>query len=164
MSTDLDTEIRHAEGATGIPRQVGTSRYRFAALTVCSIWVALAAASIWSPDLVSGTDQTHVPIAAFSDWFYAVIATGLVLMAFSRRTPDVGRSSWAAFAFAISAIWLVVAIVSIWTPDLVSGTDPTRVPIGALVSPIAGVLATAFASVFVAGSGGGTGDAGVMSA
>jgi hypothetical protein len=154
MSTTLETEIRHVEATREVPPKPGSSRYRFAALTVCSIWAALAAASIWSPELVSGTDQTHVPIAAFSDWFYAVIATGLVLMAFGRRTLDVGRSSWAFFALAISAIWFVVAVVSIWTPDLVSGTDPTRVPIGALVSPIAGVLATAFASVFVAGSGG----------
>lgn len=158
-ATTLDTQIRHAEATRKAPPPPGSSRYRFAALTVCSIWAALAAASIWSPELVSGTDQTHVPIAAFSDWFYAVIATGLVLMAFGRRTPDVGRSSWSAFTLAISAIWLVVAVVSIWTPDLVSGTDPTRVPVGALVSPIAGVLATAFASVFVAGSGGGAASA-----
>ena len=48
-----------------------------------------------------------------------------------------------------------MAIISIWTPELVSGTDRTHVPIAALVSPIAGVLATAFASVFVAGSAGG---------
>ena len=115
----------------------------------------MAAASIWSPELISGTDQTRVPIAAFTDWFYAVIATGLVLLAFSRRTPDLPRSSWAAFTLVISGIWLVVAITSIWTPDLISD-DATRVPIAALVGPIAGVLATAFASVFVAGSPSGT--------
>ena len=62
------------------------------------------------------------------------------------------RSSWWAFTFTIAAIWLVVAIISIWTPELVSRTDQTYVPIGALVSPIAGVLVTAYASVFVAGS------------
>lgn len=95
-ATTLDTQIRHAEATRKAPPPPGSSRYRFAALTVCSIWAALAAASIWSPELVSGSDQTHVPIAAFSDWFYAVIATGLVLMAFGRRTPDVGRSSWSA--------------------------------------------------------------------
>jgi hypothetical protein len=156
MSTDLDTEIRHVEAAgSRSQRAAEGSRYLFAAVAVCSIWLALAAASIWSPELVSGTDQTYVPIAAFTDWFYAVIATGLVLMAFSRRTPDLDRSSWGAFTLAISAIWLVVAIISIWTPELVSGTDRTHVPIAALVSPIAGVLATAFASVFVAGSAGG---------
>ena len=155
MSTDLDTEIRHVEAAgSRSQRAAEGSRYWFAAVAVCSIWLALAAASIWSPDLVSGTEQDHVPIAAFTDWFYAVIATGLVFLAFSRRTRDLGRSSWEAFTFAISAIWLVVAAISIWTPELVSGADQTHVPIAALVSPIAGVLATAFASVFVAGSPG----------
>ncbi len=156
-TTALDNEVLEVEGTKGSPqREAEGSRYRFAAMAVCSIWVTLAAASIWSPGLISGTDGTHVPIAAFTDWFYAVIATGLVLLAFSRRTPDVGRSSWAAFTLVISGIWLVVAITSIWTPDLISGTDETRVPVAALVSPIAGVLATAFASVFVAGSPSGT--------
>lgn len=71
------------------------------------------------------------------------------------RTPDVDRPSWAAFTVAISITWLVVAITSILSPDLISGTEDTHVPIATLVSPIAGVLATAFASVFVAGSSGG---------
>jgi hypothetical protein len=130
------------------------ARYRFAAITVCGIWVALAAASIWSPDLISDTDRTHVPIAAFMDWIYAVVATGLVLLAFSRRTPDIGRSSGSSFAAVIWAIWLVVAGASIWAPSLVSGTDGAVVPVAALAAPLAGLLATAFASVFAAGSPG----------
>lgn len=156
-TTTVGNEVRGVEAMRGssLP-EAEASRYRFAALAVGGIWGALAAASIWSPELVSGTDQTRVPIAAFTDWFYALIATGLVLLAFSRRTPDLPRSAWAAFTLLISGIWLVVAIASIWTPDLISGTDATRVPIGALVGPIAGVLATAFASVFVAGSPSGT--------
>jgi hypothetical protein len=149
-------EVLGVEAMRGSPQpEAEASRYRFAAMAVGAIWGALAAASIWSPELISGTDQTRVPIAAFTDWFYAVIATGLVLLAFSRRTPDLPRSSWAAFTLVISGIWLVVAITSIWTPDLISD-DATRVPIAALVGPIAGVLATAFASVFVAGSPSGT--------
>ena len=149
-------EALGVEDMRGSPQpEAEGSRYRFAALAVGGIWGALAAASIWSPELISGTDQTRVPIAAFTDWFYALIATGLVLLAFSRRTPDLPRSSWAAFTLVISGIWLVVAIASIWTPDLISD-DATRVPIAALVGPIAGVLATAFASVFVAGSPSGT--------
>ena len=156
-TTTRGNEVLGVEAMRGSPQpEAEGSRYRFAALAVGGIWGALAAASIWSPELISGTDQTRVPIAAFTDWFYALIATGLVLLAFSRRTPDLPRSAWAAFTLLISGIWLVVAIASIWTPDLVSGTDATRVPIGALVGPIAGVLATAFASVFIAGSPSGT--------
>lgn len=155
-TTTRGNEVLGVEAMRGSPQpEAEGSRYRFAALAVGGIWGALAAASIWSPELISGTDQTRVPIAAFTDWFYAVIATGLVLLAFSRRTPDLPRSSWAAFTLVISGIWLVVAITSILTPDLISN-DATRVPIAALVGPIAGVLATAFASVFVAGSPSGT--------
>jgi len=155
-TTTRGNEVLGVEAMRESPQpEAEGSRYRFAALAVGGIWAALAAASIWSPELISGTDQTRIPIAAFTDWFYAVIATGLVLLAFSRRTPDLPRSSWAAFTLVISGIWLVVAITSIWTPDLISD-DATRVPIAALVGPIAGVLATAFASVFVAGSPSGT--------
>jgi uncharacterized membrane protein YhaH (DUF805 family) len=130
------------------------NRYRFAAMTVSAIWIALTAASLWSPDLISDADRTHVPIAGFLDWIYAVIATGLVMLAFGRRTRDVGRSSWASFATVISAIWVLVAVASIAAPSLISGTDGTQVPIATLAAPLAGVLATAFASVFVAGSPG----------
>lgn len=52
-----------------------------------------------------------------------MIATALVPFAFSRKTTDVGRSSWAKFTLVISGIWLFVAITSIWTPDLISGNE-----------------------------------------
>jgi hypothetical protein len=41
---------------------------------VASVRLAIAAASIWSPDLISGTEQEHVPLAAILDWFYAALA------------------------------------------------------------------------------------------
>ena len=125
-TTTQGNEVLGVEAMRGSPQpEAEGSRYRFAAMAVGGIWGALAAASIWSPELISGTDQTRVPIAAFTDWFYALIATGLVLLAFSRRTPDLPRSAWAAFTLLISGIWLVVAIASIWTPDLVSARcDP----------------------------------------
>lgn len=130
------------------------SRYLFAGIAVASIWLTIAAASIWSPDLISGTEQEQVPLAAILDWFYAALATGLVLMAFGRRSPGATRSLWLGFTVAVGGIWFVVAIASIFAPTIVTGTDPTTVPIAALASPIAGVMATAFVSVFVAGSAG----------
>jgi uncharacterized membrane protein YhaH (DUF805 family) len=153
MSTTIvDEDVREMPRApTPAPE---AARYRYAAITVCGIWAALAAASIWSPDLIADIDRTHVPIAAFMDWIYAVIATGLVLLAFSRRTRDLGRSSWSSFAAVICGIWMLVAAASISAPSLISGTDGTTVPIAALSAPLAGLLATAFASVFAAGSPG----------
>ncbi len=137
-------------GVEGTARE---SRYLFAGIAVGVIWLAIAAASIWSPDLISGTEQEHIPLAAIIDWFYAALATGLVLMAFGRRSPGASRSLWLGFTVAIGGIWFVVAVASIFAPSIETGTDPTTLPIAALASPIAGVIATAFVSVFVAGSG-----------
>lgn len=157
----MTVESRTSPGAAlgvdpGRPEVGGTareSRYLFAGIAVGVIWLAIAAASIWSPDLITGTEQEHIPLAAIIDWFYAALATGLVLMAFGRRSGGASRSLWLGFTVAIGGIWFVVAVASIFAPSIETGTDPTTLPIAALASPIAGVIATAFVSVFVAGSG-----------
>lgn len=157
----MTVESRTSPGAApavdpGRPGVEGTgreSRYLFAGIAVGVIWLAIAAASIWSPDLITGTEQEHIPLAAIIDWFYAALATGLMLMAFGRRSPGASRSLWLGFTVAIGGIWFVVAVASIFAPSIETGTDPTTLPIAALASPIAGVIATAFVSVFVAGSG-----------
>jgi hypothetical protein len=52
-------------------------------------------------------------------------------------------------AVAIASIWLAVALTSIFAPDLVTGTDPTQVPIAAIISPVVGAIATGFVCGFV---------------
>jgi hypothetical protein len=155
----MQTRSRHeAVGATAptppSPERGREGRYLFAGITVASIWVAVALASIWSPDMITGSQHEHLAIAALADWLYAAIASGLVLMAFSRRTPGASRSLWLGFTVAVASIWLVVALASIYAPSMVTGTDPTTIPVAAFAAPIAGVLATAFACVFAAGSQG----------
>lgn len=153
MQTDLDERLARVGTARREPlEEPRGSRYLFAGIAVASIWVSVAIASIWSPDMVTGSEQEHLPIAAFVDWLYAAIATGLVLMAFSRRTTGAGRSLWTGFTVAIGSIWFIVALASIFAPSMVTGTDPTTIPIAAFAAPVAGVVATAFASVFAAGS------------
>jgi len=126
-------------------------RYLFAGITVASIWVAALAASIWTPDMITGSQHEHLAIAALSFWMYAAIATGLVLMAFSRRTLG-GRALWMGLTIAIAGVWAAVALASIFAPTMVTGTDPTTIPVAAFAAPVGGVVATAFASVFAAGS------------
>ncbi len=41
--------------------------------------------------------------------------------------------------------------MSIFAPTMVTGTDPTTILVAAFAAPVAGVLATAFLAVFVAG-------------
>jgi hypothetical protein len=58
------------------------------------------------------------------------------------------------FVISIAAIWLAIALASIYGPVLVTGTDPTRVPLTALVAPVAGTEATAFVCLYAAVTGG----------
>ncbi len=98
MQTDLKGMVRAADTTRLEPHaEPKGSRYLFAGIVVASIWLAVAVASIWSPDMITGSEHEHIPIAAFTGWLYAAIATGLVLMAFSRRTLDAGRSLWMGF-------------------------------------------------------------------
>ena len=155
MQTDLKGMVRAVDTTRLEPyAEPKGPRDLFAGVVVASIWVTVAAASIWSPDMITGSEHEHIPIAAFTDWLDAAIATGLVLMAFSRRTLDSGRSLWMGFTVAIASIWAVVALASIFAPSMVTGSDPTTIPVAAFAAPVAGVVATAFASVFVAGSPG----------
>jgi hypothetical protein len=135
-------------------RSTKESRYLFAGVAVACVWAATAAASIWSPDLVSGSEQDRIPLAAMIDWFYAALATGLLLMAFGRRSAGASRSLWLGVTIANAAIWTVVAVASIAAPSLVTGSDPTSLPMAALAAPIAGLMSTAYVSVFAVGSAG----------
>ena len=64
------------------------------------------------------------------------------------RRPAIDRARvWMGIAIAI--IWLAVALTSIFTPELVTGTDPTRVPIAAIISPVVGAIGTGIVCGFV---------------
>ena len=104
---------------------------------VATVIGAVALASIFSPDLVTGAEQEHLPIAAVTDWLWGAVA--IAYLAF----VDHDRMS-AGHATAIGVLWAAVAVVSIFAPDVVTGSDPTRLPLAALVSPVVGTVVTGF--------------------
>jgi hypothetical protein len=124
-----------------------STRWVSSVAAVAVVWVSSAAMAIWSPDLVTGSAQEHIPIIAMTVWFWALLATGLVVMA-----PSVGASggrTWIVYAGAVSVIWIVAAIVSIAAPPMVTGSDPTTIPIAGLTTAIVAMAATAYATVAV---------------
>jgi hypothetical protein len=99
------------------------------------IWAVAAVLSVFAPDLVSGSEQEHIPIAVLTVWLWAVVATTFVLM-----TP---RAQVAAgWAIAVGLVWMAVMVIGLAAPQLVTGTDPTSIPLGAMVAPPVGSLVT----------------------
>jgi hypothetical protein len=108
------------------------------------IWGGVLAISLFAPDMVSGSEQQHLPLAAFGTWIWGAVASRSVVSTLLRLDGEGGaldqlRGQLVAF---VAAVWIVAALVAILGPEMVTGSDPTRVPIAALLSPVAATLLT----------------------
>jgi hypothetical protein len=100
------------------------------------------------PDLVSGSEQEHLPVAAFTTWLWGLVATGGFLWAMARLRGSASRRPiWIGLAVATLTAWLVATILSLALPVVETGSDPTRIPIAAIVSPVAAAALTVLAGI-----------------
>jgi hypothetical protein len=120
-----------------------------AAVAVGGLWLATALSSVFAPDLISDA-QDHVPIVAITIWPWAAVATGFVL--FGAAFPTRDRLAHWGLPVAVLGIWGAVALVSIFAPTIVAGSDGTIVPVAGLFAPPAGAIATGFACLAAAWS------------
>jgi hypothetical protein len=81
--------------------------------------------SVLAPDLVSGSEQEHLPVAAVTTWLWGLVAT----------------------AVATLTVWPVATILSLALPVVETGSDPTRLPIAAMVTPVAAAVLTVLAGI-----------------
>jgi hypothetical protein len=130
------------------------------AIGIGGIWVAVLAISLFAPDLVSGSEQQHLPVAAITTWFWGGIGTLILLWAMGRlRDRATWQPTWIGLSVVTLGIWVVATILAITLPVMVTGTDPTRIPFAALFAPVAAAMLTALAgavaNVFRHGPGGG---------
>lgn len=118
------------------------------ALGVGGIWVAVVLISLLAPDLVSGSEQEHLPIAAFTTWFWGGIGTLILLWTMGRLRGDARwRPLWIGLSVVTIALWAVATILAITLPVLETGSDPTQIPFAAFFAPITAAMLTALAGV-----------------
>ncbi len=124
------------------------ARKRWTLVAVAAIWIAVVVTSFAAPDFVSGSQQEHIKFSAMINWLWGALTTmSLARLARSRRNaPD---SSWVTIGVGTVFIWLAVTLASAFGPSLETGSDPTVIPIPALIAPIAGMLLTRFLAEFV---------------
>src|SRR5262245_1664231 len=108
MRTGTDPEIR----IPSMPEPaIRDDRFLMIGLAITAVWVAIGAISLYTPDMVAGTEYEHLPLAAMTAWVWGVLATGFVGMsgAMGRGVTD---ARWRGLALTITGIWAVVAIAS----------------------------------------------------
>jgi hypothetical protein len=116
------------------------------AIGIGGIWTAVLLISLFAPDLVSGSEQQHLPVAAFATWFWGGIGTLVLLWAMGRlRGSSRWQPIWIGLSVASLGIWALATILAITLPVMVTGTDPTRIPFAALFAPVAAAMLTALA-------------------
>jgi hypothetical protein len=112
--------------------------------TLVVIWLSVLFTSLFAPDLISGSFQEHLPIAAIITWIFGLAATRSVIKMLGRsKNPQTETDAiWMYSGISIAVIWVIVTITAIFSPVSITGSDPTRIPVAVVVAPIAGLLLT----------------------
>lgn len=104
------------------------------------IWLAVLLTSIFAPDMVTGSQHEHLSIVPLLNWVWGLLSTMFLLRATVLRRPKLDPSEeapvWIWSSVAVGIVWAAVAFISIFTPAAVTGTDPTRIPLAAILAPI----------------------------
>jgi hypothetical protein len=115
---------------------------------LAAIWIAVVLISVLAPDMVSGSEQEHLPVAAFATWLWGLVATGGFLWAMGRLRGSASRRPiWIGLAVATITVWLLATILGIALPVVETGSDPTRLPLAAMVGPMAAAGLTGLAGI-----------------
>lgn len=140
------SSVAHPDHAGAAPeaRHLVRTALESSATAVAAIWLCSALIAVLAPDMVTGSQQEHLPIASLTVWVWTATATAYVLMATR------GGSSL-ALVVGVTAIWVGVLVAAVAAPLMVTGTDPTQVPLAALVAPPVGAITTGFLALHHAG-------------
>jgi hypothetical protein len=117
-------------------------------IALTAVWVGAVLISVFAPDLVSGTQQEHLPLAAFVTWLWGLGATAAVFIPMNRLRGSAQRKPiWIGFGVVVIALWAAATVLGIWLPVYETGTDPTQLPFGAMFAPMAAAALTVLAGI-----------------
>jgi hypothetical protein len=124
--------------------------YTISGLAIATIWVCVVLASLFSPDMITGTQHDHMQMA-FADYLWGAIATGAVgVTALAGiRSRETSRVPWTVLGIGVAATWVGVLLASVLAPTFVTGTDPTVLPLTVIGAPIFGVIVTGILCKFI---------------
>jgi hypothetical protein len=76
------------------------------------------------------------------------VGTLVLLWAMIRlRGSAMGQPVWIGLSVVTLGLWAVATILAITLPVFETGTDPTQIPVGAMLAPVAAALLTALAGL-----------------
>ena len=131
----MRTQTRHND-----PVSIGVTMIESPLTGVAAIWISTGLTSLLSPDMVTGSQHEHLPMALMTAWLWACVGTVYAL-----STPQ--RSSRAGWTVSVAVVWAAMALVTILAPVMVTGTDPTSIPLAVLIAPPVAAVVTGMLSL-----------------
>jgi ABC-type proline/glycine betaine transport system permease subunit len=119
------------------------------ATAMAVVVVASTVVAVLAPDMVTGSTHEHLPLAALTIWPWTAAAVGYVFTAGRRNDSR-------DLVLGVTFVWTVVAVLALAVPTMVTGTDPTRIPLSALIAPPFGAVVTGFLAISHARASSGT--------
>jgi hypothetical protein len=125
-------------------------KYLWTLIAVVAVWLAVLFTSLFAPDFVSGSAQEHIKIAAMVNWLWGLLATvGVLRMLRHRDAQRAEAGTWIALGTGVGVIWLTMTLVSLLVPDIETGSDPTRIPLAAMIAPVVAMVLTRYLAEFL---------------
>src|SRR5215207_6906199 len=98
------------------------------AIGIGGIWIAVLLISLLAPDLISGSEQEHLPVAAVPTRNWGGGGTLVFLWAMDRlRGSATWPPTWVGLSVVTLAVWAIAAILDITLPVFETGSDPTHI-------------------------------------
>ena len=82
-------------------------------LSTAMIWISVILSGIFAPDLVSGSQQEHLPLILWTVWIWGLIAT---VFALRLHRDQIDMNIFTIQTIALVGLWILVTIVSIFAP------------------------------------------------
>lgn len=122
------------------PAHRGVGVFESPLTCVAAIWTATAVCSVLAPDMVTGSEHQHLPFALMTAWVWACVGSIYALM-----TPQ--RGSRTAWTLSVVVAWALMALTTIFAPVMVTGTDPTSIPLAVMIAPPVAAVVTGMLSL-----------------
>ncbi len=133
---DAMSDVRRQEGS----RMERAGPWSSPWTAVAAVWASSIALAVFAPDMITGSEHEHLPLAMMTIWPWSAAATAFALM-----TPT-GRSlrDWTV---GVAVLWTGVFLAGVFAPIMVTGTDPTRIPLAVVIVPPVAAMITGLMSL-----------------
>ena len=125
---------------------IDLSKLTWLGVAFAGIWINVIIISLFTPDLVSGSQQEHLRLSLYLSWIWGILASNFALEAHQKGLT---QTQLKIYAVVTIVIWSIASLVAHYAPVMVSGSDPTSLPLFSLMAPAVALFLTRSSGIVI---------------